>query len=112
MTCVVSVPHAELEKAFNANDATTIVKMTKEKVLLTVVGSDGAFSQAQAKLILRNFFAKHPKGKFNYIFKGKESNGGSFSIGNYIVKEETFRVTFHFKKVGSVFKIETLIIER
>ncbi len=107
-----TVPHAELEKAFNDNDAKTIVSLTKEKVLLTVVGSDGAFSQPQTKLILRGFFSKYPNGKFEFIFKGKESDGGSFSIGNYIVKDETFRVTFHFKKVEGDYKIETLIIER
>lgn len=108
----VSIPHAEVEKAFNDNDPAAIVSLTKDKVLMTVLGNDGAFSKPQAKLILRDFFTKYPNGKFTFIFKAKPSETGSFSIGNYIVKDETFRTTFNFKKEGNVFKIETLNIER
>jgi hypothetical protein len=106
------IPHAEVEKAFNDNDEAALVALTKDKVLMTVTGNDGAFSKPQAKLILRDFFAKYPNGKFSFIFKAKPSETGSFSIGNYVVKDETFRITFQFKKEGNVFKIETLNIER
>lgn len=109
---VADVPHADLDKAFNANDAAAVVSFSKDKVLMNVLGSEGAFSQPQAKLILRDFFTKHPKGKFSFIFKGRASDNGSFSIGNYVVKDETFRVTFHFKKDGAQYRIETLNIEK
>ena len=106
------IPHSELEKAFENNDASSIVEMSKDKLLMTILGNEGAYAKPQAKLILKDFFTSHPRGKCSFIFKGKESPSGSFSIANYTVKEETFRCTFHFKKVASVFKIETLNIEK
>jgi len=106
------IPHGELERAFNLNDANAIVELSKEKVLLNILGNEGVYSQSQTKIILKDFFTKQPKGKFAFIFRGKEADSGSFSIGNYIVKGSTFRVTFHFKKIGSVFRIETLNIEQ
>ena len=111
ITGMSSLPHAEIEKAFNANDASAIVNLANEKVLMTVLGKDGAYSKSQAKLILKDFFAKHPKGKFDIIHPGKEG-ASAFSIGNYTVNSDVFRVTFHFKKVGSNYLIETLNIEK
>lgn len=106
------IPHSELEKAFVANDPNGIVNLSKEKLLMTILGEEGAYAKPQAKQVLKDFFTKYPKGSFNFIFKGKEADNGSFSIANYIAKGETLRVTFHFKKVGSVFRIETLNIEK
>lgn len=105
------IPHNELERAFNSNDAGAIVELAKEKVLMNILGNEGAYSQPQAKIVLKDFFSKHPNGKFTFIFRGKEAESGSFSIGNYVSKGTTFRVTFHFKKIGSVFRIESLNIE-
>jgi hypothetical protein len=105
------IPHGELERAFNANDANAIVELSKEKVLMNILGSEGAYSQSQAKIVLKDFFSKQPNGKFTFIFRGKEADSGSFSIGNYVSKGITFRTTFHFKKIGSVFRIESLNIE-
>lgn len=105
------IPHNELERAFNANDAISIVDLAKEKVLMNILGTEGAYSQSQAKIVLKDFFTKQPNGKFTFIFRGKEADSGSFSIGNYVSKGTTFRVTFHFKKIGSGFRIESLNIE-
>jgi hypothetical protein len=101
----------EVEKAFNENDATKVMTFCKEKVLLKVVDQEGAYSQTQAKLILKDFFQKYPKGKFSFIFKGKAQESGSFSIGNYEIKDKTFRITLHFKKVNNAYLIETIQIE-
>lgn len=105
------IPHSELEKGFNDNDANRIVSLAKEKILMKVLNDEGAYSQAQAKLILKDFFQSHPMGKFDFIFKGKPSDNGSFSIGNYVYKDKTFRVTVHFKKSGANYQVETLNIE-
>jgi Domain of unknown function (DUF4783) len=106
------IPHTELEKAFESNEASTVIDLSKDKVLMTILGKEGVYAKPQAKLILKDFFTSNPKGSFEFIFKGKESSSDSFSIGNYKVKNDVFRVTFHFKKVGSTFLIETLNIEK
>lgn len=107
-----SIPFSSIEKAFAANNAGEITALGKEKILLNVLGKEGAYSKSQANLVLKDFFTKKPGNTFKFIFKSKESSDGSFAIGNYESKAETFRVTIHFKKEGSDFKIESLAIEK
>lgn len=106
------VPYSNIEKAFISNDAGDIVSMGKDKMLINILGKEGAYSQSQANLVLKDFFTKKPGSSFKFIFKGKESTDGSFAIGTYESKAESFRVTLHFKKISTDFKIESLIIEK
>ena len=110
-TSVANISHTEIEKAFNENDASKVMMYCKDKVILKVIDKEGAYSQVQGKLIMKDFFQKYPKGKFTFIFKGKEQDSGSFSIGNYESKDKTFRITFHFKKTSDAYLIETIQIE-
>ena len=43
------------ESAFIENNASTIVNLGKDKILLNVLGSEGAYSQSQASLVLKDF---------------------------------------------------------
>ncbi len=104
------IPYASLEKAMESNDAKVIVDLGKDKVLLNILGKEGAYNHSQAELILGEFFDKKPKGTFTYIFKGKESSDGIFAVGTYTVKNESFRTTFHFRTVKSESKLESLTI--
>ncbi|OFZ54726.1 MAG: hypothetical protein A3D92_09405 [Bacteroidetes bacterium RIFCSPHIGHO2_02_FULL_44_7] len=108
---VGEIPYAAIERGFETNNPSEIVKYGKEKILINVLGKEGAYSQSQAGLILKDFFTKNPGSKFDFYFKGKESSDGSFAIGNYASRGQEFRVTVHFKKLGSDYKIESLTIE-
>lgn len=112
LTIQGEIPYSTLEKAFSSNDANAIVAVGKEKILLNILGKEGAYSKSQAGLVIKDFFTKKPGNTFKFIFKGKESSEGSFAIGTYESKGESFRVTIHFKKEGSDFKIESLTIEK
>ena len=112
LTIQGEIPYSTLEKAFSSNDANAIVAVGKDKILLNILGKEGAYSKSQAGLVLKDFFTKKPGNTFKFIFKGKESSEGSFAIGTYDSKGESFRVTIHFKKEGSDFKIESLTIEK
>jgi hypothetical protein len=111
MNLSTSVPYSAIEKSFEANNAKGIVTLGKSKLLINVLGKEGAYSQSQAKLILQDFISKNSCSSFEFIFKGKESNGGSFAIGNYDSRSKKFRVTMYFKKEQGSFKIESLTIE-
>lgn len=111
-TTFSDVPYAKIERAFESNNATEIVGLGKEKILINVLGKESAYSKSQASLVLKDFFTKHPGSAFEFVFKGKESADGTFAIGNYTSQNQKFRTTIHFKKIGSVFKIESLTIER
>lgn len=106
------VPYAAIEKGFNGNSAEVIVNLSKDKLLLTVAGKEGVYGHPQAVLILKDFFAKHPCTGFSYTFKGKESGDNSYAIAVMQSKGGEFRVTIHFKKIGSDFRIESLVLEK
>lgn len=106
------VPYSELETAFTTGNATSIAQMGKEKMLISILDKEAAYSQSQATLVLKDFFNKKPATSFKFNFKGKESADGSFAIGIYTSKTESYRVSIHFKKMGNDFKIERLTIEK
>ena len=106
------VPYSELETAFNSGNATSIANMGKEKMLISILDKEAVYSQSQAALVLKDFFSKKPATSFKFNFKGKESADGSFAIGVYTSKTESYRVSIHFKKMGNDFKIERLTIEK
>lgn len=112
MTTQSDIPYSSIEKAFISNDANDIIALGKDKMLINVLGKEGAYSIPQANLVLKDFFTKKPASTFKFIFKGKETADGSFAIGTYESKGEKFRVTIHFKKISGDFKIESLIIEK
>jgi hypothetical protein len=109
-TLPAEIPYTTLEKSMESNDAKTIVNLGADKILLNILGKEGAYSHAQAQSVLNEFFNKNSKGSFSFIFKGKETSDGTFAIGNYVVKNETFRTTFHFRTVKSESKLESLTI--
>ncbi len=106
------VPYSELETAFTNGNATAIAHMGKEKMLISILDNEAVYSQSQATLVLKDFFLKKPATAFKFNFKGKESADGTFAIGVYTTKTESFRISIHFKKIGNDFKIERLTIER
>jgi hypothetical protein len=109
---VSSVPYTTIEKAFESNNAKEITALGKTKILVNILGKEGAYSQSQANLVLQDFLTKHSCTSFDFIFKGKESDDGTFAIGNYSTRSEKYRVTIYFKKEQSAFKIESLTIEK
>jgi hypothetical protein len=112
LTPAQSVPYAKIETAFSQNDASGVVALAKEKVLINILGTEGAYSKSQAILVVKDFFTKKPGNSFDFIFKGAESAEGCFAIGTYSSKSEKFRVTLHFKKTGGDYRIESLSIEK
>ena len=106
------VPYTSIEKAFEANNSSEIVKLGKSKILINILGEEGVYSQPQASLVLKEFFKNKPGREFDFVFKGKENLDGAFAIGNYKSNDQKFRVTFHFKKEEAQFKIESLTIEK
>lgn len=107
-----TVPYSKVEAAFEQNNADAVVSLAKDKVLINILGTEGAYSKSQAVLVVKDFFTKKPGNSFDFMFKGEQSNEGSFAIGTYTSKGEKFRVTLHFKKIGAEFKVESLSIEK
>ncbi len=111
LTLAMSIPYDAIEKSFEKNDASAIVNLGEEKILVDILGKEGVYSKSQAGLVLKDFFSRKPGNSFDFVFKGKETAQGAFAIGNYTSRKEKFRVTIHFKKHSEKYKIESLSIE-
>ena len=110
---VSSIPYSAIEQGFIENNASNIVLSSKDKLILNILGEEGVYSKTQSELILQNFFTKKPGNYFQFIFKGKETPEGTFAIGNYKSKSETFRVTLQFKPNSQDnYTLESLTIEK
>jgi Domain of unknown function (DUF4783) len=105
-------PFNAVENAFSSSDAPKIVAYSKEKILMSVLGKEGAYSTSQATLILKDFFVKKPVTSFKFAIKGKDTAEGSYAIGTYTTKTEVFRVGVNFKKFGDSYKIDNISIEK
>lgn len=106
------IPYSALETAFASGDASKIVSYGKDKMIVTILDKEGAYSQSQAGQVLKEFFTKKPASSFKFSFRGKETEDGTFAIGNYQAKGEAFRVTIKWKKISGEFKIESIAIEK
>lgn len=100
-----------VEQAFNKEDAAKIVSYGKDKILLQIQGKEGVYAQSQTTQLLKDFFSRKPVSSFRFTFKGKESDDAPLTTGVYISKNESFRVTIKWKRIGSDLKIESLSID-
>ena len=62
------LPYATIQRGMETNDAHAIVGLGKDKIVLQVPGSDGAYPLSQAEMILNSFFQKNPKGTFVFRY--------------------------------------------
>jgi hypothetical protein len=106
------IPYSTIEKAIKANDSKTIIQLGKDPIQLNILGKEGAYKHSQAEMILGDFFTKIPKGEFVFVFKGKETSDGTFAIGKYTLKNESYRLSFHFREIKTSSKLESLTIEK
>jgi hypothetical protein len=109
---ISTIPYLDIENAFKENNAAKIVSFSEQKLILNILGQEGVYSKSQSELIIKDFFTKKPGNQFQFIFKGKETTEGTFSIGTYKSNSETFRITIQFKTVAQNYKIESLTIEK
>jgi hypothetical protein len=106
------IPYTKIDTAFDQKNAEAIVSLAKEKVLMNVLGKEGAYSKSQAILVLKDFFNGKSAGNFNFTFKGTNSASGTFAIGSYVCSNVNYRITMHFKMSGEEYKIESITIEK
>jgi len=106
------VPYSKIGVAFEQKNPSQIISCAKEKILINIEGTEGAYSRSQAILVLKKFFNGLSVGVFTYTFKGTESEIGTFAIGTYHCERDSFRITMHFKGPNENYQIEHITIER
>ncbi|WP_075591217.1 DUF4783 domain-containing protein [Labilibacter marinus] len=101
----------EIISATKQGNAVELAKHFNDKIELVLPQKSGVFSNAQAKLVLSDFFSRNKVNTFKIIHQGiRESS--SFAIGKYQSNTSTYRFYFLTKNKGSVTYIHQLRIEK
>ena len=90
------LPYKEISNAFEKNDASQVISFCENPVLLIVDNVEGIYNQAQATMVLMDFFNKHPNGAFNYQFQGKEADEDIYSAAIYAEGPQKINIGIYF----------------
>ena len=84
--------------AIRSGNAKELSKYFNTNIDLNIPGNEGVYSKAQAELILKDFFSKHPLKSFSIVHQGSSKDGARYAIGNLVTEKGTFRTYFYMKK--------------
>ncbi len=102
----------DIAAAIRAGNTREISKYFSDNVDLKIGDKEDFYSKAQAELILKNFFSKHPPKSFALAHKGpSKSGGGQYAIGNLETSSGKYKVYFVLKKEGNDNHIQQIRFE-
>ncbi len=100
-----------ITKATRLGNADELSKYFNNKIELVLPQKSEVFSNAQAKLVLSDFFKDNPVNSFKIIHQGIRENS-SFAIGKYISGNTAYRFYFLTKTKDNKTYIHQLRIEK
>lgn len=101
----------ELNLAISGNNSKGLSKYFNTNVELKIINQEDIYSKAQAELIVKDFFLKHPVESFYFVHKSEPKNESMYAIGSMQTTKAKYRLYFLFKKVGAQYLIQQLSIE-
>jgi len=104
-------PVESITAAIKAGNSKELGKYFGSTVEIILPGNEGAFSKAQAEIIMKDFFAKSEPVSFVVNQKGNSSGGSQYVIGTYKNKTETLNVYILLKPVSGQFLIQQIQFE-
>ena len=99
---------SQIGTALKSGSSRELIKYCNETVEIKIDGQSSNYSQAQAEVVLKNFFDKNPAEGFTYIHQGSSPEGLKYNIGRYTHTSGTYRVVMFIKKIGDNYLIDTL----
>lgn len=96
--------------AINSGDYEKLAEFFDSNVDMKILDKENIYSNAQAKLILKEFFSKYPPQKFFIFHEGGPENA-TFAIGNLTTAKGVFRIYFLLKKKGERLYIQKFRVE-
>jgi hypothetical protein len=104
-------PAESIAAAIKAGNSKELAKYFGPTVEIILPGIDGAFSKAQAEMIMKDFFAKSVPVSFVVNQKSNSAGGSQFIIGTYKSKTETLIVNILLKSVSNQLLIQQIHFE-
>ncbi len=97
--------------AIKTGNSKELAKYFAPTVEIILPGSEGAFSKAQAEMIMKDFFARAATISFTVNQKGNSAGGAQFIIGTYKNKNEILNVYILLKPVSNQLMIQQMHFE-
>lgn len=101
----------QVADAIRTGNAKEIAKYFADNVDLKVLDQENIYSKAQAELILKDFFAKHPVQEFTIVHKSIPANNSQFATGTLKTTNGTYRVHYLMKAAAGVTTVTQFRIE-
>ena len=101
----------DIAGAIRSGNAKEISKYFSGNVELKVLDQENIYSKAQAELIIRDFFTKHPVKNFTLAHKSTAKPDSQFAIGTLETSNGKYRVHYFLKKTGDKLMIQQFRIE-
>jgi hypothetical protein len=86
----------EMIEALKSGNSIQLSRYFSTSIELAIPGKEDMYSNKQAELILKDFFAKHVPSDFVILHKGGKE-GSQYAIGNLTTSNGNFRVTLLIK---------------
>lgn len=101
-----------ITNALRSGDAEALSAFLADEVELAILTEEDAYSKAEAKALLKGFFAKHSTKSFSQVHKGTSKGEDShYVIGDLEAGGKTFRIYIYLEVVGDQYRIVELRIE-
>ena len=97
--------------AIKAGNSKELAKYFGPTVEIIIPGIDGAFSKAQAEVIIKDFFTRSAPVSFTINKKGNSAGGSQYMIGTYKSKTENLNVYILLKPVSNILMIQQIHFE-
>ena len=101
----------DIATAIRTGNSNELAKYFGPTVEIILPGSDGAFSKAQAEMIMKAFFAKSAPVSFVVNQNRNSAGGAQFIIGTYKSKTEKLNVYILLKPVSNQLMIQQIHFE-
>lgn len=101
----------DIANAIRSGNSKDLSKFFGENVELKLIDLEEIYSKAQAELIIKDFFTKHPVESFYISHKSTPKNDSMYAIGTLQTSKGKFRTYFFIKKLNNKFVIQQFRIE-
>ena len=101
----------QVADAIRTGNAKMVSKFFADNVDLKVLDQENIYSRAQAELILKDFFTKHPVQEFTIVHKSVPKNDSQFATGTLKTTNGTYRVHYLMKTATGVMTVTQFRIE-
>lgn len=97
-----------VKEAIKAGSSKECAQYFHESIDVTIEGEMKNYSRIQAEYVLRDFFKEHPPSSFTIVHQGSSKGGLPYAIGQFVSKEDTFRVWMRIKSTNNQYLIHEI----